>query len=222
MTEPTEMKAKGNRHARRTMNPENEARNLMDSYSKIFTQWKLHNDNYFKRVQVVMGILQVGLFLAVLRQLSPLPKSFAEGLIPIVLGILGILSALMWLKLNAKQGQYLEFCRRMLRNLEARLVKLGVPLEYFTAESFVFGPYREPPPELIAGVIEPVVLKRKKRHLLRFKWSNETYPDSKDNKGPHSIVKVTGGLISFEKVLAKGALGVWIVVIVAILLAQFL
>ena len=222
MTESTEIKTEGNRHERQSLNPENEAKNLMDSYSKIFDQWKLHNDNYFKRVQVVMGILQVGLFLAVLRHLSPFPKSCAGAVLPIFLGILGILAALMWVKLNTKQAQYLEFCRRILRNLEARLMSLGVPLEYFTAESLVFGPYRKHPPKLSAGEIETVKLQSKNCHLLRFKWSNETYPDSEDSKGLHSIGKITGGLVSFERRLAQGALCVWIFVVVATLLAQFL
>ena len=101
-------------------------------------------------------------------------------------------------------------------------MSLGVPLDYFTVESLIFGLHREPPPELNAGVIQTVELQNKKRHVLRFKWSNETYPDTKDSKGLHSIVKVTGGLVSFERRLAQGALYVWIAVVVATILAQFL
>ena len=219
MTEPREIKTEGNCREMHPLNPENETRNLMDSYSKILDQWKLLNDNYFKRVQVMMGILQVGLLLAALRQLSLFPVSCADAFLRIFLGIIGILSAFVWVKLNTKQAQYLEFCKRILRNLEARLINIGVPLEYFTAESLIFGPYQEHPPKLSAGVIETVKLpNEKKRNLLRLKWSNETYPENNDPKGLHSIVRVNGGIASLERRLAHGAMCVWIVVVVGTIL----
>ncbi len=216
MTEPTEIKAEGNCRDRQPLDPKNEARNLMDSYSKILVQWKLLNENYFKRVQVMMGILQAGLFLAAFRQLSPFPELCTDVFLRLFLGIIGILSAFMWVKLNTKQAQYLELCKKILRNIEARLMNIGVPLGYFTAESVIFGPYREPPPTFSGGEFEKVP--NEKRHFLRLKWSDETYPEIKDRKGLQLIVKVTGGLVSLERRLAQGALCVWIVVVVGTLL----
>jgi len=220
MTEPIEMKNEGNCRERQPLNPENEPKNLMDSYSKTMDQWKLLNENYFKRVQVMMGILQAGLFLAAFRQLSLFPKSCADVFLRISLGILGILSAFMWVKLYTKQAQYLELCKTILRNLEARLISIGVPLEYFTAESVIFGPYRMNPPTLSGGKFEKVP--NEKRNFLRLEWSKETYPESKDRNGIQSIVKVTGGLVSLERRLAKGALCVWIFVVVFTLLYALL
>lgn len=197
--------------------PEDEVRNVMDSYGKIIDVWKVHNDNYFKRVQILMGLLQVGLFLALLKLLSPMPKSFAEAVIPTFLGILGIFSAGVWLRLNKKQSQYLEFCRTTLRNLEHRLGELGVPLEYFTCEALVFGPYRKQTPKLLSAAIETVEVAEKGRHKLIFGWSQELYP--KSGKGLHSISEVSGGMISCERRIAQIAVGVWAFVIAVTLLA---
>ena len=58
---------------------ETEAKGLLVAYTKILDIWKVQNENYFKRVQVAMGIIQVGLFLAVLNVLSPLPTSWREA-----------------------------------------------------------------------------------------------------------------------------------------------
>lgn len=219
MTEPTEIKTEGNCRDREPLNHENEPKNLMDSYSKILEQLKLLNENYFKRVQVMMGILQAGLLVAAFGKLSFFPKSCDDALVRIIIGILGILSALMWMRLNTKEAQYLEFCKRILRNLEARLMCLGVPLVYFRAESLIFGPNREDLPEISAGGIETVKLPpSEKLNAVKFKWSEETYPENRDHKGLHSIGKVTGGIISLERRLPQGALGVWILVVVVALL----
>jgi len=202
----------GSQEQRESANREDEVKGLLDSYSKILDVWKVHNDNYFKRVQIFMGLLQVSLFLAAFKLLFPLPKSFTESLISVFLGILGILSASMWIGLNKKQSQYLEFCRRTLRNLESRLGSLGIPLEYFTTESLVFRHHREAP-QLCSATTETVEVGGDKRHLLRFGWSQESYPESDECKGIYSITKVSGGMVSYEKRLAQIAICVWIFLI---------
>lgn len=220
MTEPTEKKSQGNCHHGQPLNSKEEGERLMDSYDKIFNQWKVHNDNYFKRVQVMMVVLQGGLFLALLQRLHAFPKCWQEALLPVFLGILGILSAIMWLNLHTKQAQYLEFCRITLRNLEARLTSLGFPLEYFTTESFVFGPHREDLPKLNTGSIKPGNLQKcKNRNIMSFEWSEEKYPidqETENNKGIHTRRKVTGRLVNCERNLARAALVVWIIVIAGI------
>lgn len=222
MTEAKEISEEGTQEKTVHANHEDEVKNLMDSYGKILDVWKVHNDNYFKRVQIFMGLLQVGLFLATLKLLFPLPKSFTEALIPIFLGIMGLLSASMWIGLNKKQSQYLEFCRRTLRNLESRLGSLGVPLEYFTTESLVFGRHRECPPTLYSAATETVEVGGDKRHLLKFVWSEEPYPESDEYKGLHSITKVSGGMVSYEKRLAQIARWVWGLVIASALFAAYI
>jgi len=222
MTEAKEISEEATQEKTVRANHEDEVKNLMDSYGKTLDIWKVHNDNYFKRVQIFMGLLQVGLFLAALKLLFPLPKSFTEALIPVFLGIMGILSASMWIGLNKKQNQYLEFCRRTLRNLESRLGSLGVPLEYFTGESLVFGRHRECPPTLYSAATETVEAGGDKRHLLRFLWSEESYPESDEYKGLHSIAKVGGGMVSYEKRLAQIARWVWVFVIALALIAGYI
>jgi len=222
MTEAKEIPDEDTQEKTVRANHEGEVKNLMDSYGKILDVWKVHNDNYFKRIQIFMGLLQVGLFLAAFKLLFPLPKSFTEALIPVFLGIMGILSASMWIGLNKKQNQYLEFCRRTLRNLESRLGSLGVPLEYFTSESLIFGRHRECPPTLYSAATETVEVGGDKRHLLRFLWSEESYPESDEYKGLHSITKVSGGMVWYERRLAQIARWVWVFVIVSALFAAYI
>lgn len=190
-----------------------EAKDLLDAYARVLDIWKVQNDNYFKRVQVAMGIIQVGLFLTALNMLSPLPSTWPQAALPIFISILGVLSGVMWIKLNRKQTQYLEFCRRTLRNLEKRLSELHVPLEYFTLESLVFAPYPEARSPYSAQS-EAVEVAGKNRFQLTFKWSDENYPDpdSKD-RSRHTMSRVAcaGGMVSFEKSLAWGAVVVWVV-----------
>jgi hypothetical protein len=222
MTEAEEIPEENTQEKTVRANHEDEVKNLMDSYGKILDVWKVHNDNYFKRVQIFMGLLQAGLFLAALKLLFPLPESFTEALIAVFLGIMGIGSAWLWIGLNRKQNQYFEFCRRTLRNLESRLASLGVPLEYFTSESLVFGPHQECPPALYSAATEIVPVGKDKRHLLRFLWSKESYPESVEYKGPHSIKKVRGGMLSYEKRLAHIALWVWVFVSLSVVSVAYI
>lgn len=210
----------GSQEKRGATNHNEKVKNLLNSYSKIIDVWKVNNDNYFKRVQIFMGLLQVGLFLTALKLLYPPPESFVAKLFPVFLGILGILSARMWIGLNKKQNQYLEFCRATLRNLESRLGSFGVPLEYFTSESLVFGPLREHPPTLCSAATETVEVRGKSRHMLRFCWSQESYP--KSGKGLHSISEVSGGMISYEKRIAQIAGWIWVFVIAFALFAGYI
>jgi uncharacterized membrane-anchored protein len=63
---------------------------------------KTPHDNYFKRVQVAMGVIQVGLFVAILKMLLPLPTTWTQAVLPITIAILGFVSGIMWVKLNGK------------------------------------------------------------------------------------------------------------------------
>lgn len=198
---------------------ETEAKGLLVAYTKILDIWKVQNENYFKRVQVAMGIIQVGLFFAVLKVLSPLPTSWREAILPMLLAVLGILSAHMWTELNEKQTQYMEFCRSNLRNIERRLSTLGVPLEYFTLESLVFGPAPNFDISPYSATLESIEVRKKKRCVIRFLWTQDQYPDPElTNDNIHSVSKVGGGMIFFENRIANGAKFAWYAIIVAVLL----
>jgi len=199
--------------------PEDQAKDLLDAYGKILDIWKVLNDNYFKRGQVAMGIVQVGLFLTVVKMLSPPPTTSHQAVLPIVIAVLGVLSGIMWIRLNEKQIQYIEFCRRTLRNIENKLGELQVPLEYFTLEALVFGPHQECPPPYSASR-EVLDLRKKKRSQLTFRWSGEKYPETDPNGKPlHSIARVSGGMVSFETHLARGAVVLWVVIALTLITA---
>jgi hypothetical protein len=203
------------------LKPEDQAKTLLDTYGKIMDVWKVQNDNYFKRVQVAMGIIQVGLFVAILKMLSPLPTTWTEAVLPIAIAILGLFSGIMWVKLNVKQIQYMEFCRRTLRNIENKLAKLQVPLEYFTLEALVFGPKRECRPPYSAS-LQMVKAAGKDRAQLTFRWSGEKYPETDSGKKTlHSITRVSGGMVSFERRLAKSAVVLWVLIALIIAIACF-
>lgn len=192
---------------------------LKDSYARLLEIWKIHNENYFKRVQAVMAVLQVGLFVAIVKFLSPFPTSWSGLVFPTFIGIVGIISACLWLNLNEKQTQYLEFCRRVIRNLESKLISEGVPSEYFTVESIVFGPYFDKCPNTMGVTVLTKNTNNKKRRIAEFTWSGERYPEyESERKELHEIGRVRGGMVSFEKSLARGTRLVWIVTIIVLLI----
>ncbi len=196
-------------------NINDEIKNCMDSYSRILDVWKVMNDNYFKRVQLFMGIIQVGLFLFALKLLSSPPVSREAVILSVFLGIMGLMSAIMWIGLNKKQTQYLEFCRRSLRNIESRFADLNIPLQYFTLESLVFHGHSDHKPLYSAEATIDNPTGIKKRCWIKFCWSQERYPepDDKDYK-LHTMKTVSGGMVFFEKNIAKSAIVVWVLIVI--------
>lgn len=186
-----------------------EAKDCLDSYSKVLDIWKVMNDNYFKRVQLFMSIIQVGLFITALKFVSSPIISVKTIILLILLSVMGLTSAIIWKGLDKKQIQYLEFCRRTLRNIESRLGQLKVPLEYFVTESLVFHSYRD------CGLLHSATTNTNdsKSCWVKFNWSKEEYPkpDDKDCE-LHSIKNVSGGMVSFEKKITYGAMAVWEVI----------
>ena len=194
--------------------PNGDVSSLVYAYQEVLEIWKVHNDNYFKRVQIFMGVLQVGLLLAAIRALEAKQESPVHAMIPIFIGILGFLAAVTWVHLNTKQVQYLEFCRRILRNLERRFAHLGVPLEYFVLEALIFGPDREVNDPLSSATQVGVKEGRQHMRLLEFAWSKETYPVAGESKRhAYSVSKVRGGMAKYERSIAVGAIVAWCIVI---------
>jgi hypothetical protein len=181
---------------------------LLDVYRIHLDVWKVQNDNYFKRVQLSMVVIQTALFAAAFRFLPPKPGSWYENVILMCISVLGILSAFNWTSLINRQNQYLEFCRRTLRNLEARLVELDIPLRYFTLEAHVFGPMRTE----ITNSTGTCVRKQDGRDVVHFAWSNEDFPDTENKEAKiYELKKVAGGMKAFEKKIAWVVCLLWTV-----------
>ena len=192
-----------------------EGKSILDAYRIQLDLFKLQNDNYFKRVQILMVVIQVALFTAALRFIHVKSGSLYEIFILMGISILGIFSARHWSSLNEKQNQYMEFCRRTLRNLESKLVELGVPLRYFTLEAHVFGPLRT---ELTSSAGTSVRMEGE-RHITHFDWSEEDYPDPDTKEsGIHGLKRVGGGMIAFEKGIARGIICVWTIALILLII----
>ena len=194
-----------------------ESRDLFDAYRFHLDVWKVQNDNYFRRIQVLMLAVQAALFAGTLKVIDLQWSVWIKMLVLAILALLGILSAKKWIALNEKQNQYIEFCRRTLRNMECRLIELGVPLCYFTLEAHVFGHLRNKIPDSTGVSIQ----EENSRHVVQFQWAGERYPDpdTRDTKKKciHELAKVKGGILSDEKKIAESIIWVWSLVIVAIL-----
>ena len=186
-----------------------EGKRILDAYRILFDFFKLQNDNYFKRIQILMVVIQVALFTAAFKFVSVTSESWDEVKVVTLVGIaiIGIVSAWYWSLLNTKQNQYLEFSRSMLRNLESRLVELGVPLRYFTLEAHVFGPARK---EIISSA-GTSVRTEDERHIATFEWSKEEYPGE---GGIHALRRVSGGMFKSERKIAFGLICVWTIVLI--------
>lgn len=176
-----------------------EAKNCLDAYDRVLAIFKLNNENYFKRTQILMVFMQSALFIAFSKLIWRFDDMNKIMLFMSMMSvsILGIMSAWIWYRLIIKQADYLEFCKSSLRNIECRLVNLGIPLEYFKGESQVFH-YGLP-------------------HC--FRWSGERFPHSnrfREGKGIFSH-KVKGRLINIEKKIAFILCLIWIFLFLTII-----
>jgi hypothetical protein len=201
-----------------TAPPDSKRKDTLEAYRLVFEVWKLQNDNYFKRIQFLMVVIQSGLIIAVAQFLSKPICSWENVVVPAVLSFFGCWSTFTWTKLNVRQNQYGEFCRRILRNLETMLWGLDIPLHYFTAESLVFGPLRQEIPEIPGIEVKSPENFGKKFHVIEFRGSGEEYPETKENKkNVHQLGRAHGGMIFFEKKVAWGFFGFWIIVLLTLL-----
>jgi hypothetical protein len=195
-------------------NGENEEiRNLKYSYDRALEIFRLHNDNYFKRVQIIMVALQAGLFFALIKLLHPVPESWEGFPLPILVTALGIFIAVIWQKLMNRQMQYLELLKRYIRNLEAKSMELGVPIDYFNVEAAISGPKDKDFLIKTARIIKHK--KNKKYRFLRFKWSREKYPGKRGEESDkiHRVGKKRGGAVRIERMLSKGTIYIWAIVL---------
>ena len=201
------------------MSKEEEVKNLKYSYNKALDIFKILNDNYLKRVQIIMVALQAGLFIALMRLLSPLPDSWREFPLPIIVTIIGILLSIIWYKLQNKQMQYLELMKRYLRNLEIAFAKSEVPMDYFNIESALSYHITEEKVEKLKTKIlkkeKEISTENKEDRHVYFKRSEDRYPDEKDSGN------MLGGLVQWESWLGKGGLWFWPILFVSLIVWLF-
>ena len=179
-----------------------EIEGLKYSYDKTLEIFKIQNDNYFTRVQLLMVAIQGTLFWAASKAVFlEIKLLYIYGILTILIA-LGIFTAWLWNRIHTRQIQNLEFSRRFLRNLESRFSALDVPLKYFTSESLVFRP--------------------RERGIHTFGWSAEKYPDKIDKKDVHSEERITRfGMVTYESFLPKVVLGVWILILLIAVISFF-
>ena len=189
---------------------------ILDSYKIALDIFKNHNDNYFKRVQIFMSALQVGVAVAFAKVIYPFPEplvreSSDEYVAAAFVAFLGCFFAFVWRTLGIRQGQYLEFSRHYLRNLEGKLkeTETGIPLDYFSLESEVFRLRNE-----CKKTVEYTTAEIKfcdSRAYAVFRWI--TSNDKEDKKYPKSKSafhkKAEGGMVRVELYLAFGIAITW-------------
>lgn len=192
-----------------------ELEKIINSYKIVLDIFKLNNDNYFKRVQVFMSALQVGVAIAFAKVIYPVPISGDRLLAAAILAVLGGIFAVVWRQLGMRQSQYLEFNRRYLRNLEIRLQNIGMPLDYFNLESKVFKklpPRNSDDSEKSIGYATACIFKHIQTdcNYAKFKWVPEEYPETYENADKlHKIGKVKGGMVRVELDLTLGIAITW-------------
>ena len=118
-----------------------------DTYDHVMDVFKLNNENYFKRTQILMILIQSVLFAALIKVISVKTiDAHNPELLSLSIGgisFMGICAAFTWTTLVTRQHQLLEYCRWYMRWIEEQLFEEGVPLVYFKYESKIFAPHRK-------------------------------------------------------------------------------
>ena len=120
------------------MGNDREVENWLAVYDQVQKFYRLNNENYFKRTQVLMVVIQSALFLSLTRLLGaddiqPVMRWVLSG----VICVLGMLASWAWLEMIERQHQRLEFCRYYMRSIESHL-EPDVKLQFCTKEKQVF------------------------------------------------------------------------------------
>ncbi len=120
------------------------------AYERVLDIYKMNNDNYLKRTQIVMIVAQSAIFYAFvkvftldadkLKSFTSMNSTTLQGITLIMLATLGALSALVWIHFIVRQCNVLSLCKAYMRTIEDDLMRLGVPLGYWTYEGMVSHP----------------------------------------------------------------------------------
>lgn len=105
------------------------------AYDQVQKFYRLNNENYFKRTQLIMVVIQSALFLGLTKVLNDNGVVGKMWLISVI-SVLGILASYAWTEMIKRQRQRLELCRYYMRYIESQLP--GDFLRFCTYEAFVF------------------------------------------------------------------------------------
>lgn len=114
---------------------------LLAAYDRVYEVFRLSNENLFKRTNFYMVAFEAALFVAVFNTLSKIEANdwrCVHWILVAVASSLGMAVSCLWLAINKRQNNYIEFARFRLREIEANLLALGVPLTYFLDEQSVY------------------------------------------------------------------------------------
>ena len=109
-------------------------RDWFDVYDQVQKFYSLNNENYFKRTQILMVVIQSALFLGLINVFGTSNFSMKRASI-FIISFLGILASYAWKEMIERQRQRLELCRYYMRFIES---KLNIPLDFCTYEKKVF------------------------------------------------------------------------------------
>lgn len=110
--------------------------------------------------------------------------------------------SILWIDIHKRQWDLLEYCQKIMRNLESRLSSLDFPLEYFNLESLACG-YELPKSSQLKSA-ELKNIEKTNEKYIEFKWSQERYDIKQSKKG----------MMDIETKIAYGAAIVWGLLIV--------
>ena len=123
---------------------ENEIKHWQYAYEKVCEHLNLIHDHYFKRTQILMFTIQIGLATAFIKLLvtdftnpNLLLCKLQAYYVFCVISFLGVVFCFIWLLMIKGHWEGLEYCRCYMRYIEGHLMKLGVPLAVFRAESVI-------------------------------------------------------------------------------------
>ena len=198
--------------------------NLKWSYEHALKIFEIQNDNYLKRISILWPILQVGLVAAILNYLGSLNDqwSWKSELVVGLSSLLGGSIALLWWRLQIKQHQYIEYCKRYLRNIEAALLNRDVPYAYFTVERLIFSGEKQPPDPPKLNQIGKLIPGENSPRVFEFLCGREKYPNPDAPVGSlHHPESKRGGVTGLETRVAYFMVWVW-GVLAAIMIGKIL
>jgi hypothetical protein len=135
----------------RRSSKEDKINHWLETYKILHNHFNLGQEFYFKRTQILMFAIQIGLATAFIKiliavfdksQTSYSTCSISE-LHPLhfallVISLSGIVFSFIWLTMIQRHWYVSEYCRCYLRYIEGRLMELDIPLAIFRVESAIF------------------------------------------------------------------------------------
>ena len=124
---------------------ENEIKHWLDVYDQVFRFFQINNDNYFKRTQILMFAIQIGIATAFIKLLDIVFRDSQNYSVLTLLNfalfippLLGAVFAFIWIWLIKRQWIGLQFSRCYMKYIEGYFLKNNVPLAIFKLEGTVF------------------------------------------------------------------------------------